>query len=166
MKPIDEWKIYEFVNKSGLILIRNPFTCVGQKYWIVRCLRDYPNAPNRNNLTENIYKEYNFDTKKSWWDILNKCTKNTNRKLKLKKSLRWTTLGYQHDWNTKVYSEDLKSPFPHDLATMTEFFANVLNYNNFKSEAAIVNYYPIGSSLAPHTDHSEANLNAPLFSLR
>lgn len=31
-------------------------------------------------------------------------------------------------------------------------------------QAAIVNYYPIGTTLAGHTDHSEINLEAPLFS--
>ncbi len=35
----------------------------------------------------------------------------------------------------------------------------------FVPEAAIVNLYPPGSSLGPHTDHSEPNKSAPLFSV-
>lgn len=49
---------------------------------------------------------------------------------------------------------------------MCEFFANVLGFTQFTSEAAIVNYYHMDSTLSGHTDHSEPNLNAPLFSLR
>ncbi|KAL5275524.1 ALKBH1 family protein [Megaselia abdita] len=78
--------------------------------------------------------------------------------------MRWTTLGYHHDWDTKVYSENMKNKFPQDLADLTKFFATTLGFENYSAEAAIVNYYPIGTTLAGHTDHSEANLDAPLFS--
>lgn len=78
--------------------------------------------------------------------------------------MRWTTLGYHHDWDTKVYSEDMKNQFPQDLSDLTKFFAEALGFENYSAEAAIVNYYPIGTTLAGHTDHSEANLEAPLFS--
>ncbi|TMW42474.1 hypothetical protein DOY81_012445, partial [Sarcophaga bullata] len=88
--------------------------------------------------------------------------KDEARRMKI--SMRWTTLGYHHNWDTKVYSEELHSEFPQDLAMMTNFFANALGYDNFKAQAAIVNYYPIGTTLAGHTDHSEKNLQAPLFS--
>uniref|UniRef100_A0A6A7FZL9 DNA demethylase ALKBH1-like n=2 Tax=Hirondellea gigas TaxID=1518452 RepID=A0A6A7FZL9_9CRUS len=36
---------------------------------------------------------------------------------------------------------------------------------DFVAEAAIVNYYHPGTSLGPHTDHSEPNRQAPLFSV-
>lgn len=88
-----------------------------------------------------------------------------DKKPKLKTSLRWSTLGYHHDWNTKIYDEKMKNDFPEDLGGMTEYFSRVLGFENFKSEAAIVNYYPLGTTLAGHTDHSEINLEAPLFSL-
>ena len=41
-----------------------------------------------------------------------------------------------------------------------------MGYTNFKAEAAIVNYYHMGSTLSAHTDHSEVNLEAPLYSFR
>lgn len=66
----------------------------------------------------------------------------------------------------QIYSEESKDPFPKDLGEMCEFFANVLGFTQFTSEAAIVNYYHMDSTLSGHTDHSEPNLNAPLFSLR
>lgn len=37
---------------------------------------------------------------------------------------------------------------------------------SFKPEAAIINYYHLDSTLSGHTDHSELDLTAPLFSLR
>lgn len=58
----------------------------------------------------------------------------------------------------------MRNDFPQDLSQMTEYFSRVLEFVNFKAEAAIVNYYPIGTTLAGHTDHSEINLEAPLFS--
>lgn len=140
-----------------MILIKNPFTSIGQRYWISRCLRDYPKHPNHVNLTED---QFSKETIHDWWSSLIRDEKNT----KLKSSLRWSTLGYHHDWNTKIYDEDMKNDFPQDLGAMTEYFSRVLGFENFKSEAAIVNYYPKGTTLAGHTDHSEINLEAPLFS--
>lgn len=50
------------------------------------------------------------------------------------------------------------------MGDLTTFIANALGFSNFKSEAAIVNYYHLDSTLSGHTDHSEINLEAPLFS--
>ena len=52
-----------------------------------------------------------------------------------------------------------------DLCDLTELLANSLGFNEFKAEAAIVNYYRMNSTLAGHTDHSEMNVEAPLFSI-
>lgn len=82
----------------------------------------------------------------------------------MKKSYRWTTLGYNYDWNNKVYNEDDKREFPPELHTLIEFFARTIGYDNYKSEAAIINFYPVGSTLAAHTDHSEI-CNSPLISI-
>lgn len=100
-------------------------------------------------------------------------------------------MGYHHDWDTKVtknkqiflllvlryentliifffkvYTEAAKTQFPCDLKALCKEMANMLGFTNFNAEAAIVNFYHIDSSLSGHTDHSEANLNAPLFSFR
>lgn len=65
-----------------------------------------------------------------------------------------------------MYTEDNKGVFPEDLASLTEVIADNLGYTNYNSEAAIINYYHMGSTLSGHTDHSEKNLTAPLFSFR
>ena len=84
----------------------------------------------------------------------------------LRNKLRWTTLGFHHDWNSKIYSEEKRNDFPEDLNNMIAVIAKIIGFNNFKSEAAIVNFYPMGSTLAAHTDHSEVDLISPLFSIR
>ncbi|PZC77758.1 hypothetical protein B5X24_HaOG203002 [Helicoverpa armigera] len=63
-----------------------------------------------------------------------------------------------------VYTESNKSKFPEDLAELSDVLAKYLGYSDFTAEAAIVNYYHMNSTLSAHTDHSEVNLKAPLFS--
>ena len=63
--------------------------------------------------------------------------------------LRWATLGYHHDWDTKVYSEDNRGEFPSDLASLTAGIVKALGGDqHYKAEAAIINYYPVNSSLS------------------
>lgn len=84
---------------------------------------------------------------------------------KLLSKLRWATLGYHHNWDTKHYSEDSKTEIPKDLKNLTNCFAKILGFHDFTAEAAIVNFYRMNSTLAGHIDHSEAFLEAPLFSI-
>ena len=97
--------------------------------------------------------------------------------------LRWATLGYHHDWDTKVYSENNRGEFPSDLASLSAGIVKALGGDQqYRAEAAIINYYPVNSSLSGtlwplsvcesltslppgHTDHSEVNLEAPLVSI-
>ncbi|XP_066581013.1 nucleic acid dioxygenase ALKBH1 isoform X1 [Prorops nasuta] len=158
LRPTKDWKIYELKCNLGLIFIQNPFTAEGQQYWITKCLKDYPKKPNKLNLDE--HKLLNDNT--SWWE---ECFKNSDGNVSLLTKLRWTTLGYHHDWNTKHYSENSKSILPSELCNLTTFLANVLNYTGFNAEAIIINYYRMNSTLAGHTDHSEVNIEAPLFSI-
>lgn len=159
MKNTDEWKIFKLKRYPGLIIIKNPFTSVGQRYWIKRLLRDYTkNHPN--NLLETRFKH---NVIKDFWTSWNEEGDEQQKRL-IKKSMRWTTLGYHYDWTNKIYSDDNKDEFPKELYQLVEIFANVLGYDDYKSEAAIVNFYPIGSTLSAHTDHSEI-CDAPLFSI-
>ena len=63
--------------------------------------------------------------------------------------LRWTTLGYHHDWDTKIYSEEKRGDFPPDLAALSVSIVSALRGDiQYNAEAAIVNYYPVHSSLS------------------
>lgn len=158
------WTVYSIPSNPGLIFVRNPFTATGQRYWIARCLRDYPKAPHANNL-KNI-KSISPAAVDNWWHSLKTCPPSEGKlRAKLKASMRWATLGYHHDWDSKVYSESMKHKFPDDLNRLSQYFARALRLDDtYSAEAAIVNFYPFGTTLAGHTDHSEQNLDAPLFS--
>ena len=89
--------------------------------------------------------------------------------------LRWATLGYHHNWDTKKYSDKSVSPFPNDLRDLCKIIISFIGeldqkdirdefITGYKPEAAIVNFYPVNSSLGGHTDHSEPNRKAPLLS--
>lgn len=143
-----------------MILIKNPFTAVGQRYWIQRLLRDYTKS-HPNNL---LASRFNQKVIKDFWSSLNEETDETQRRL-IKKSMRWTTLGYHYDWTRKVYDEDFRNDFPSELQKLIATFAHALSFESYKAEAAIINFYPIGTTLSSHTDHSEFSLECPLFSI-
>ncbi|XP_025835825.1 nucleic acid dioxygenase ALKBH1-like, partial [Agrilus planipennis] len=90
------------------------------------------------------------------------CQKYKN--FQLLKKLRWATLGYHHNWDTKVYTEDFRNEFPSDLGLLSKIVAKAIGYDYFEPQAAIVNFYHLDSTLSGHTDHSEINLEAPLIS--
>lgn len=160
LKPVYQWKCFEIADRPGLIFIRNPFTPQGQRYWMTRCVRDYPKHPNVVNLNTKLFSQSVID---DWWSSYQNCP-DKDEKRRMKVAMRWTTLGYHHDWDTKHYSEQMKNKFPADLAQLSEHFSKALGLGKYSAEAAIVNYYPIGTTLAGHTDHSESDLEAPLFS--
>ncbi|XP_029675857.1 nucleic acid dioxygenase ALKBH1 [Formica exsecta] len=157
LKPAEKWTIYELLDIPGLIFIQNPFTPNGQRYWITKCLKDYSKEPYKLNIDA-----HNILANETWWEI---CFQMSERAKILLPKLRWSTLGYHHNWDTKLYSENSKSDMPAELSGLTSILAKTLAFSDFKAEAAIVNYYRMNSTLAGHTDHSEMNVAAPLFSI-
>ena len=70
---------------SGLYFIRNPFNCKGTEYWSRQCFESYCKPPNPTNVKDLTSASLDCDN-----FILEK--------------LRWATLGYHHNWDTKVYT--------------------------------------------------------------
>jgi alkylated DNA repair protein alkB homolog 1 len=159
--PPNQWKAFSFKNKPGLILVKNPFTSIGQRYWVKKLLKDYTKYPNPNNL---LPSRFNEEVIINFWGSLNTECDEQQKRL-IKKSMRWTTLGYHYDWTNKIYDENKKNEFPPDLHQLIATVADVLGFKDYKSEAAIINFYPIGTTLSAHTDHSEFYLESPLFSI-
>ncbi|KAG1655887.1 Nucleic acid dioxygenase ALKBH1 [Nymphon striatum] len=155
--PPNEWEIFSSV-MPGVYFIKNPFTADGQMRWIRSCLSDYPVKPNKTNLDRHV----NIGTDDNIWDL--RKSKELEKRKWLKK-LRWTTLGYHHNWNTKVYSMDDYSVFPEELNKLCQFIVSFCGFKTYKAEAAIVNYYHFDSSIGGHTDHSEFDHTAPLISI-
>ena len=128
-----DWRAAELAESAaGLVVIANPFTAEGQRTWASKCLEEYPRTPpNRTNLDGSNFEWY----------------RAAREDPALVPRLRWATLGYHHDWDTKVYSEGNASPFPVDLANLTGGIAAAAGFPSFVAEAAIVNFYPMDASL-------------------
>ena len=157
---IDSSKWQVVTLNSGLVLIRNPFTAKSINYWCSRCLKDFAcNPPFKTNLDISLNPPYN------WYDQV-----ITDSHSELVNKLRWSTLGYHHDWDTKEYSLDSTSVFPEDLALLSETIlacTGLFNHQKptYKAEAAIVNFYNMDSTLGGHIDFSEPNTESPLLSV-
>lgn len=85
--PANQWQIFELKNRPGLIYIRNPFTIRGQRYWIGRCLQDYPKAPHAVNLNGKYFNKEIID---DWWHSLQKVNQTGDEKemIRLKNGMR------------------------------------------------------------------------------
>ncbi|KHJ81990.1 hypothetical protein OESDEN_18319 [Oesophagostomum dentatum] len=67
------------------------------------------------------------------------------------KSLRWTTLGVDYNWDTKEYPLT-GDPLPQELVQFADVITRVLGLGPIYADATIVNYYPPKSTLSPHVD--------------
>jgi len=177
LKCDSQWKLFQVKDVPGLFVIPNPFTDDGQVQWASRCLGSYACQPNKTNL-DAFEKQYSSD--RSLWNEtceqvggeLKKNGKSSHKKdatSSFKQTpvwkLRWATLGYHHNWNTKVYGENDRTAFPQELYQLSQVIAGCLGYNDYNAQAAIVNFYHVGSTLSAHTDESEHNLDHPLISV-
>ncbi|KAL1139734.1 hypothetical protein AAG570_006712 [Ranatra chinensis] len=75
-------------------------------------------------------------------------------------------MGYHHNWDTKVYSEEEKDEVPNELVDLCKFISGIIENDwHYEAQAVIINYYYKGSTLSGHTDHSEPNKTSPIISL-
>lgn len=64
-----------------------------------------------------------------------------------------------------MYNESDFTEPPIELKNLSQKIASLIGYPDFKTEAGIINYYHLSSTLSAHQDHSEKNMNAPLLSI-
>ena len=147
LKESKDWRMFYMTN--GIHIICNPFTTQGISYWTLRCLKDFSQSVN--NLKD-----------PNWWT-------KVQHEPKLLPKLRWATLGYHHDWDTKEYKTNQPDwDFPQDLGHLCQdLLSQIPNLcqGDFQAEAAIVNFYPMDATLSGHVDYSEPNKTAPLVSI-
>ncbi|XP_039249443.2 nucleic acid dioxygenase ALKBH1-like [Styela clava] len=162
------WEIYSVNDVSGLYFAKGIFSDEEQKHWAKKCVKDFTVSPYSTNLDPFQSKE-SIDT--AWSDSV-EAFKSCNEKRDfdfLKTTpiwkIRWSTIGYHHNWNTRRYERESKSDFPSELANICSEVFDALGFKNYTPEAAIINYYHVGSTLSPHKDISEADLTIPLFSI-
>ena len=138
---------------AGLLVIPNPFLTGGQHRWVWQCLVTYPCRPNICNLDAHMERRgsgqlwshlppsYTSDDESDQKRSTDAECLSTAKKLKLSKEhtvlikdspiykLRWVTLGYHYDWTTKEYCSDRRSPFPDDLAQLSQFILRVAGFH-------------------------------------
>ncbi|CAL8271285.1 unnamed protein product [Merluccius merluccius] len=165
LRPVREWRAFGLHGYPGFIIIANPFLQGCQPFWVRQCLKMYPQKPNVCNLDMHMSP---VDTDDIWGKSANvlrspPCGKKKEPKTLLEK-LRWVTLGYHYNWNTKTYSPDHYTPFPADLHSLSGLIAAGAGFPGFHAEAGILNYYRSDSSLGIHVDESELDHTRPLLS--
>ncbi|XP_025827894.1 alpha-ketoglutarate-dependent dioxygenase alkB isoform X3 [Panicum hallii] len=92
----------------------------------------------------------------------------TTRAITLMRKLRWSTLGLQFDWSKRNYDVSLPhKKIPDALASLAKNMAiPAMPFGEeFKPEAAIVNYYGPSDMLGGHVDDMEADWTKPIVSI-
>ncbi|XP_035665111.1 nucleic acid dioxygenase ALKBH1-like [Branchiostoma floridae] len=160
-----QWRVFGLEGFLGFLFILNPWRRGCQRYWVTRCLRDYPCKPNVTNLdklqhgVDNVWKEGYSEYRKYRLHE----GKKTQPKTLLHK-LRWTTLGYHYDWDKKEYQQERYTEFPPDLSQLSTHVAQTLGFPRYRAQSAIVNYYGLDSQLGGHVDHQELDYSKPIIS--
>lgn len=148
-----KWRIFSSKSNPGLHVMTNTMSLENQMVWARRSLENYSSKEFKRNI----------DLPGSMLDV-DDWYKDVLQRNDYVDKLRWSTLGYHHDWDTKVYS-DSKSDFPPELYSLCSLAADAIGYPDFKAQAAIVNFYPMSGTLSSHTDHSELNTQHPIISI-
>ncbi|XP_064809269.1 nucleic acid dioxygenase ALKBH1 isoform X2 [Oncorhynchus masou masou] len=152
------------VSGYGFIFISNPFLPGSQQHWVRQCLKTYPQKPNVCNLDMHMAPTETQDIWGRSADALRKMGSRVREPKTLLEKLRWVTLGYHYNWDTKTYSADHYTLFPSDLHSISLHVAAACRFPGFNAEAGILNYYRSDSSLGIHVDESELDHTRPLLS--
>ncbi|XP_072314182.1 nucleic acid dioxygenase ALKBH1 isoform X3 [Eucyclogobius newberryi] len=158
LRPVRDWRAFGLQGFPGFIFISNPFQRGSQPFWIRQCLKTYPQKPNVCNLDMHMSP---CDTKDIWERSVHSLRRHEKSLLE---RLRWVTLGYHYNWDTKLYSADNYTPFPADLQSLSQQITLGCGFSDFRPQAGILNYYRSDSSLGIHVDESELDHSRPLLS--
>ncbi|XP_046503861.1 nucleic acid dioxygenase ALKBH1 [Equus quagga] len=164
LQPVSKWRAYGLEGYPGFIFIPNPFLPGYQWHWVKQCLKLYSQKPNVCNLDKHMTEEQTQDLWEQSKEFLRCKEVNKRRPRSLLEKLRWVTLGYHYNWDSKKYSADHYTPFPSDLAFLSEQVAAACGFQGFRAEAGILNYYRLDSTLGIHVDRSELDHSRPLLS--
>ncbi|CAH2328453.1 nucleic acid dioxygenase ALKBH1 [Pelobates cultripes] len=164
LQPLDQWKVYGLEGYPGFLFVSNPFLPGWQHRWVRQCLKVYPQKPNVCNLDLHMRAEQTANIWESSKEQLRERASHRRSQKSLLEKLRWVTLGYHYNWDTKKYSVDHHSTFPPDLAELSRCVSRACGFSKFQPEAGILNYYHMDSSLGIHVDESELDQHSPLLS--
>ncbi|KAK5856895.1 hypothetical protein PBY51_010175 [Eleginops maclovinus] len=164
LQPVKTWRAFGLQGYPGFIFISNPFLRGSQPFWIRQCLKTYPQKPNVCNLDMHMSPS---DTQDIWGQSVHGLSSPSSGKREPKtllERLRWVTLGYHYNWDTKTYSANHHTPLPADLHLLSVQISAACGFPGFSAQAGILNYYRHDSSLGIHVDESELDHSRPLLS--
>jgi len=171
-------KVYRIKNApEGLYLLQNVLNSTSQLHWAKVALEKY-SIEEHNNLSnldringaeskdcgdcigmKECRDEEAESPKHIWFDSI-----KLNDNFQSFNKLRWSCLGYHYDWTSRSYEKNLHSLFPSDLSTLCSNIAKHVGLS-LHSEAAIVNYYPLGTCMSGHIDDAELTMDEPIVSV-
>lgn len=185
--------VFGLENRPGFYFIPGALSIEEQCGWIKESLISFPQPPNRTNhnafygpihdlfvaakekkfLVEEESSEDVDDVKE--WKLVEehqvssrgKACKSVPASVLLRK-LRWSTLGLQFDWSKRNYNVSLPhNKIPDALSEQAKRMAApaMPNGEEFKPEAAIVNYFGLGDTLGGHLDDMEKDWSRPIVSM-
>ncbi|KAF3844302.1 hypothetical protein F7725_007465 [Dissostichus mawsoni] len=102
LQPVKSWRAFGLQGYPGFIFISNPFLRGSQPFWIRQCLKTYPQKPNVCNLDMHMSLS---DTQDIWGQSVHGLSSSPSGKREPKtllERLRWVTLGYHYNWDTKA----------------------------------------------------------------
>ncbi|KAJ4818729.1 Alpha-ketoglutarate-dependent dioxygenase alkB [Rhynchospora pubera] len=178
--------VFGLSDHPGFYFIPSALSIEEQCHWIRESLQSFPQPPNRTNLTPFYGPIYDlFDAAKrqevfsnlenpgnyqgdSQKETMDSCKHPPIPATKLLRKLRWSTLGLQFDWSMRNYNVSLPhNKIPEGLCKLAKKMASpaMSKGEEFRPEAAIVNYYGPSDMLGGHVDDMEADWSRPIVSI-
>ncbi|KAK1271065.1 Alpha-ketoglutarate-dependent dioxygenase alkB [Acorus gramineus] len=185
--------VFCFEDRPGFYFIPGALTVEEQCRWIRESLMDFPQPPNRTNHNV-MYGPIHglFDAVRDGKVLVEAESSDTDSHSRifvfpegsedagqgdsrnsiaasvLLRKLRWTTLGLQFDWSKRNY--DVSFPhnkIPDELCLLAKKMAAPAMplEEEFRPEAAIVNYFGPSDMLGGHLDDMEADWSKPIVSI-
>ncbi|XP_030459748.1 alpha-ketoglutarate-dependent dioxygenase alkB [Syzygium oleosum] len=176
--------------RPGFYFIPGALSLEEQCQWMRESLLSFPQPPNRSNHNaiygplqdlfaaakeRKVLVKDESDGDRPTWKFVdeaevplrgNGCTSYPASALLRK--LRWSTLGLQFDWSQRNYDVSLPhNKIPDALCQLAKRLATpaMPRGEEFRPEAAIVNYFASGDTLGGHLDDMEADWSKPIVSL-
>ncbi|CAN1313509.1 Alpha-ketoglutarate-dependent dioxygenase alkB [Linum perenne] len=184
--------VFRLESRPGFYFLPGALSVEEQCRWIRESLTSFPQPPNRTNHNA-IHGPINnlFDAAKEGKVLLEEdsshvgdaqlwrfcddddarsrgdACKSVSATVLLRK-LRWSTLGLQFDWSKRNYNVSLPhKKIPEELCELARKLAApaMLKGDEFRPEAAIVNYFGLGDTLGGHLDDMEEDWSKPIVSM-
>ncbi|KAI3426802.1 Fe2OG dioxygenase domain-containing protein [Psidium guajava] len=176
--------------RPGFYFIPGALSLEEQCQWMRESLLSFPQPPNRTNHNaiygplqdlfaaakeRKVLVKDESDGDRPTWKFVdepevplrgNGCTSYSASALLRK--LRWSTLGLQFDWSQRNYDASLPhNKIPDALCQLAKRLASpaMPKGEEFRPEAAIVNYFASGDTLGGHLDDMEADWSKPIVSM-